>query len=148
MRTNCSVNFHRNLKKGSPKVRSGNISGNWLPFILETSIKFRYRWKVFDFIYWTGAIVKALLHWAIFLATCLAIFLRHDPLRCVICPEMNMSRNFVVVVVATVAREIAQCNSTFTRMLLKFDQTILIFLNVILARSSKPAKIGLKWKAQ
>ena len=42
--------------------------------------------------------VKALLHWAIFLATCLAILLQHklhESLPCVTCPEVNMSRNFL-----------------------------------------------------
>ena len=45
---------------------------------------------------------KALSHQAIFLATCLAILLRHkfhEPLPSVTCPEINMSCNFVVATI-------------------------------------------------
>ena len=42
----------------SPKMRSENFSGNWLPSILETRIKFRGLRKVFHCIYCMGRSVE------------------------------------------------------------------------------------------
>ena len=51
--------------------------------------------------------IKALLHYAIFLANCLAILLRHklpESLPSVTCSEINMSRNFVVAAIIARSR--------------------------------------------